>query len=281
MKPLLVVAWLVAWLVALLGAPARAEPCRAAKSGVADAQLEGARVVVCFDRLPRACWGFDFARLVWQPVPATARPAIEPAPRPATASSVIVTACAPDGSACHTVATPPATRLPVVTGGALVAVVEDERITIADSHTGRIHAAIAPWPHPENHRIWTFRDDVRFVGANCLVAELGDGDTTLAHMFTTHTGATVLDVPGGVDRLPPVALGPELVFASAGSTALVFIDPNRFARRSTPLFAVPAGLALLAATPTAIFAVQRDGDGTIAVSDGKDTQLVPGPPICR
>jgi hypothetical protein len=65
----------------------------------------------------------------------------------------------------------------------------------------------------------------------------------------------------------------------AGS--IVFVDPNRFVRRSIPLFARSAGLALLAATPTAIVAVQRDGDGTVALNDGKATKLVPGPPVCR
>jgi hypothetical protein len=57
-------------------------------------------------------------------------------------------------------------------------------------------------------------------------------------------------------------------------------DLKRFTRRSIPLFAGPAALALLAATPRAIVAVQDGGDGTVAIIDGKAAKLVPGPPAC-
>lgn len=277
MRALLIVAW--------LGAPAEADTCRAAKTVVYDAKLDGTRVVVCFDRGPRTCWGLDIARPVWEPLPATAIPACgampcgSAAPRSTIPSSAVVTACAPDGSACHTVATPPAIGLEVVTDGALVAVVEDERITVADVTTGKVGATISPWPHPINSLAWTFRG-VRFVGPDRLFAELGDGNATFARVFTARTGATALELPGGFDSAPPVSLGNELALAAAGSTELVFGDLKRFARRSIPLFAGQAALALLAATPKAVVAVQDGGDGTVALIDGKAAKLVPGPPVC-
>jgi hypothetical protein len=58
------------------------------------------------------------------------------------------------------------------------------------------------------------------------------------------------------------------------------IDPKRLAHRSIPRFPGPAALALLAATPNAIVAVQDGGDGTVAIVDGKAATLVPGPPVC-
>jgi hypothetical protein len=276
-RALLIVAW--------LGAPAEADTCRAAKAVVSDAKLEGTRVVVCFDRGPRTCWGLDLARPVWELLPATAisacggMPCGSAAPRSMIPSSAVVTACAPDGSACHTVATPPAIGLEVVTDGALVAVVEDERITVADVNTGKVGATISPWPHPINSVAWMFRG-VRFVGPDRLFVELGDGNTTLARVFTARTGATALELPGELDSAPPVSLGNELALAAAGSTELVFGDLKRVARRSIPLFAGRAALALLAATPRAIVAVQDGGDGTVAMVDGKAATLVPGPPVC-
>jgi len=159
------------------------------------------------------------------------------------------------------------------------AVVEDERITVANVNTGKVRATIAPWPHPINHLAWTFRGDVRFVGPDRRFAELGDGNATLARVLTARTGATALELPGGFDSAPPVSLGNELALAAAGSTELMFGDLKRFARRSIPLFAGRAALALLAATPKAIVAVQDSGDGTVAIVDGKATKLVPGPLI--
>ena len=278
MRALLLVAW--------LGAPADAGTCRVAKTAVSEARLDGTRVVVCFDRDPikRRCLGLDLTGSVWEPLPATAIDACGAMCRPATPSSTItssavVTVCAPDGSGCHTVTTPLAIGLEVVTDGALVAAIEEYRITVADVKTGKITAAIAPWSHPDNHRGWWFRN-VRFVLPDRLFAQLGDGDSTLARVFNARTGAIALELPGGFDAAPPVWLGNELAFATAGSTELVFGDLKRVGRRSIPLFARPGVLSLLAATPRAIVAVQEDGDGTVAIVDGKVTKLVPGPPVC-
>jgi len=284
-------ALLIVACVAWLGVPAAAAPCRVATTTACNAKLDGMRVVVCFDPGPRTCWGLDLATPVpaWQRLAATAIAASDACdaqqyaaagPRSTIPSSTVVTACALDGSACHTVATPLAIGLLAVTDGARVAVVEDERITVADMATGKVAATIAPWPQPSNLRTWTFRGDVRFVGPDRLFAELGDGDAMLARIFTAHTGATALELPGDVDRAPPVTLGAELAVAAAGSTALVFADPKRLARRSIPLFPKPAALALLAATPKSIVAVQDGGDGTVAIIDGKAATLVPGPPVC-
>jgi hypothetical protein len=285
-RALLVVAWLGAWL----GAPAEASTCRDAVTRACHAKLDGTRVVVCFEHGPRTCWALDLARPMWKRLPATALPASDACgtmqylatPRSTIPSATVVTACAPDGSACHTVATPPASGLEVVTDGALVAVVEDDQITVADLNTGKVAATISPGPHPSNDRGWRFRDGVRFLGPDRLFAELFDGGaTTLAWVFTAHSGAVALDLPGEFDNAPPVWLGDEFALAAAGSTELVFGDLKRSTRRSIPLFPGKARVALLAATPREIIAVQDGGDGTIAVVDGQATRLVPGPPVCR
>jgi hypothetical protein len=282
-KALLLVAW--------LGARAEAATCRLANTVVSEAKLDGTRVVVCFDRDPhrRTCWGLDVAGPKWESLPATAMRPLgacnlsncgEDPPSTTITSSAVVTACAPDGSACHTVATPLALGLDIVTDGALVAVTEEYRITVAGVTSGQVTATLAPWSHPDNQRGWWFRG-VQFVAPDRLFVQLGDGTTTFARVFSARTGAVALELPGGFDSRPPVTFGNEIALATAGGTELVFGDLKRLARRSVPLFPSPAPLlALLAATPTAVVAVQDERDGTVAIFDGKTTKLVPGPPGC-
>jgi len=274
--------------VLAFGGDADAAVCRAAKSRVLDARLDHGRVIACFEGRARACYALDLTQLAWARVPTVAIESTEgcgdtacgaTAPHDGVPNSAVVTACAADGTACHTVTTPLAFGLGVVTDGALIAAIEEQRITVADARSGSVATTIAPWEHPTRSIVWRFHG-VRFVGPDRLFVELGDGSDNFARVFDAKTGAVALALPGELEFDPLVVFGDELALASKGGREIMFGDVKHATRRSIPLFSNARGLALFAGTANSIVAVQQGDDGTVAISDGHAVKLVAGPAVC-